>query len=544
MPLRAEAQQVAPSRVTPETLRPEAAPSQPVTLPSAAGLTAPPNADQLYVAVGRVEVAGTFPELEGKTAELFGPLSGTRVTVAHLYDVANDLEQAYAAAGFFLARIVVPPQQVTDGGVLHLTVIDGVIGRIDAKDVPERQRDLVLARLQPIVDVHHLTLDDMERRLLLISDLPGLQVRSTLTAGDTSGSTLVVLQGRQTYATGTLGFDDRLPNSLGTWSISASGALNGVLGFGEQSYLSFVTSPDTAPARLRVYGGGLVAPLGNDGLTINPEYTKSLARPTPVEGAPATQGDFERLAVRANYPVIRSRTQNLSVQGSVEWDRETLVPIGFNAQFYDDDYAAGRLRSVYTFSVDRDTPVQLTGTLSHGLGGRTGTLTDPLSRIGASPNFTTANVMATVQHPLPAEMLLYVAARAQTSFNNPLMLAEQFALDGLSALSAFADGTFSVDQGATLRIEISRPFGLPIAGTTIGLSPYVFGAGGWGELVVPTALEHRDVVAGSAGFGVRTDSSIAGIAGASLAFEFARKFSDAPAVPAGYRVNLSLNLRF
>jgi hemolysin activation/secretion protein len=541
---RAHAQQVAPSRVTPESLLPAAPPPPQINLTAPAGLTPPPDALNLQVQVAHVDVGGTFPGFEGRTAAILDPLLGHRVSVAHIYELANDLERAYSDAGYFLARIVIPPQQLVDGGTLHLTVIDGVIERIDVKDVPESQRAVVSDRMAPIVGLHHVTLDDIERRLLLASDVPGLQLRSTLSAGDKPGTTLVVLQGTHSYATGTLGFDNRLPASLGTFAMNGSAALNSVFGLGEQTYFSITESPQIAPPQLRVLGGGFVLPIGNDGFTVNPEYTNSLARPNPPGGTPATQGDFQRLSFRANYPVIRTRAQNLNLQGSVEWENEQLVPIGFPTRLYSDDYEAARLRTVYTIFLDPSTPLQLTGTLSHGLSGRTATSTLPLSRLGASPTFTSASIEASLQYSLPASLQLAVTGRTQTSFGTPLMLSEQFSLDGLTALSAFADGAFSVDQGATLRVEISRSLTVPIAGQGFALSPYVFGAGGWGQLVMPTAVEHRDIGAGSAGFGLRTDTAVTGLAGASLAVEFGRKFSDVPTVPAGYRANLSVNLRF
>lgn len=538
------AQQVAPSRVTPQTLQPAAPPSAPVELPAPAGLTPPENADKLSLVVGRIEVAGTFPGFERQTAAIVGPLDGRRVTVAQLYDAANDLEHAYAAAGYFLARVVIPPQKLANGGTVRLSVIDGVIERIDAKGVPERQRTVVLWRMQGLVGVHHLMLSAIERRLLLLSDIPGLQVRSTLAAGAHPGGTLVVLQGTQTYATGTFGFDDRLPASLGTWQMNASAALNSVLGLGEQAYVSANTTPDIGLRRLRVFGGGFVLPLGNDGFTINPEYTKSLARPKPAAGTPATQGDFRRVALRASYPVIRGRAENLTVQTSLEWNDEELNPIEFPGLIYHDNYEVGRLRAFYAFQPIPELPMQVTGAVSHGLAGRAATAALPLSRLGAAPVFSSAYLEASLQYQLPASLSLAVIGRAQTSFNSPLMLAEQFALDGLNAVSAFADGTFSVDQGATLRAELRRPVTFPLGGQVVVLSPYIFGAGGWGELVMPTAVEHRDLGAGAAGIGVRTDASVAGLFTGGLSFEIARKFSDVPTVPSGYRANLLLSLRF
>jgi len=168
----------------------------------------------------------------------------------------------------------------------------------------------------------------------------------------------------------------------------------------------------------------------------------------------------------------------------------------------------------------------------------------PLSRQGASPTFTTAFFEASLQHPLPAGLVISVTGRGQSSFGRPLMLAEQFSLDGTGALSSFAEGSLSVDQGATLRTELSRPFALPIFSHTFVFSPYVFAAGGIGNIVLPTLVERADITAGSAGVGLRTDTGVAGVFGSTVAFEFARKFSDVRNVPTGYRANLSVNLRF
>jgi hemolysin activation/secretion protein len=544
-PLHALAQQVAPSRVTPETLQP-AAPSAPpqISLPAAAGLTAPPNAENLSVRPGRVDVDGTFPGLEETTASVLAPLRAGTVTVAKIYEVANDLERAYADAGYFLARVAIPAQQLVDGGPLKLTVIDGVIERIDAKEVPERQREVVIARLNPLIGRHRLTLDEMERRLLLVSDIPGVQVRSVLSPGDTPGGTLLELQGTHTLANGSLGFNNSLPASLGPYVLNASASLNSPLGLGEQTYLSIMSTPEMFPQRLRVIGGGAAVPIGVDGLTVNPEYTNSRARPAPPSGFPATQGDFERFAFRASYPVIRGRNENLSIQGSVEYLTEQLIPIGFATKLYLDEYEALRLRAVYTFQPLPNNPLQLTAGISRGISGRSATAALPLSRLGASPTFTTVFFEAGMQHPLPAGLLISVTARGQTSFGRPLMLSEQFSLDGGAALSAFAEGSISVDQGATLRAELSRPFAMPIFSHTFVFSPYLFAAGGFGNIVLPTVVERADIGAGSAGVGLRTDTGVAGLFGSTVAFEFARKFSDVPTVRTGYRANLSVNLRF
>jgi len=232
---QAAAQRVAPSQVTPQSLRPEAAPGAAIALPGAAGLTAPANAAALSLTLGGVSIEGGLPELRGESDAIVGRLSGRRVTVADIYAAANALEQAYAAAGYILVRVVVPPQRLAGGATLRLVLVDGFVEAVDVKGVPESQRELVKARMSGIVGKRHVTLAEIERRLLLASDIPGLSLRSTLSRGATPGGTLLVLEGTQNFVTGSAGVDNRLPNSLGIFELNSSAALNSAFGYASRS---------------------------------------------------------------------------------------------------------------------------------------------------------------------------------------------------------------------------------------------------------------------------------------------------------------------
>jgi len=80
--------QVAPSRVTPETLRPEPGPPPAISLPNGAPAQIPPEAANLSITVGQFEVSGTFPQFQNQTAVLINALRGTRMTVAQIYALA------------------------------------------------------------------------------------------------------------------------------------------------------------------------------------------------------------------------------------------------------------------------------------------------------------------------------------------------------------------------------------------------------------------------------------------------------------------------
>ncbi len=547
------AQQVAPSQITPPTLRPQPQEGAAITLPGAAELTAPADAAGLSVSLGHVTVEGGFPELQDETAAIIGALQDRRVTVAQVYAAANALEQAYAAAGYVLARVAVPPQKLADGGPLRLTLVDGFIEAVDVAGVPERQRDAVAARMASLVGQRHVRLADIERRLLLVSDMPGLALRSTLTRGATPGGTLLLVEATQTYATGTLGFDNRLPKSLGPFALNASVSLNSVFGFGEQVYASASSGSDLARAfdgrsPVQIYGGGLVLPIGTDGFTLNPEYTSASTRPAPAAGAPAGEGDFERVALRAGYPLIRTRAQTLSLLATYEWNQEALTPIGFPTELYQDRYHVLRFQAQDAFVLPSGDVGMATGIFSQGLAGRDGDLTAtgiPLSRQGASPIFSKLNADMRFTLPLSDAFQLALIGHGQTTFGVPVFLAEQFSLDGPDALSAFASGTLEVDEGATLRAEVSHAVTIALGPLQTTLAPYLFGAGGVGVLDGATAVEQATIRAGSFGAGLRAGADALGLPyGTSLSFELAKKVSDFPGEERGYRVNLAMTVKF
>jgi hemolysin activation/secretion protein len=142
-------------------------------------------------------------------------------------------------------------------------------------------------------------------------------------------------------------------------------------------------------------------------------------------------------------------------------------------------------------------------------------------------------------------MSLTLYGAAQTSFGKPLMISEQFALDGPGAVSGFPTGTFVVDEGALGRVEFGETFFLPVQGGSVPIEPYVFGAGAIGFIDDATALQQATLHVGTVGLGARATVNSSGIpSGADLGVEVGRYVSDVPAEHDGWRGNLSLSIRF
>ena len=541
------AQIAAPSQVTPQSLRPAAPSNAPtVVLPGSSDITAPNGNSDLTVLVGDAQLEGQFPELLAATEPVIGSLRNRTVSVAQIYAAAAELEQIYAAAGYVLVRIVVPPQNLVDHGRLRLVVVDGFIESVDVAALPEKVRTAVASRVSGLVGRRHLRLHEIERALLVAGEIPGLNLRSTLSRGERQGGVRLILDGEHRLVSVSTGADDRLPGSLGTWQLRGTVALNSAFGAGEQIYGTAGIGPDRNAAiggssPLAIYGAGAIIPIGVDGLTLNPEYTRSTTRTAQGPGVPASIGVFERYALRLREPISLTRKASLFFNFSLEDIDQWMTAPDFGTSLNHDHYAVLRAGPDFATTLPWGAGLQLGALLSQGLGGRSAmdaaTSGIPLSRLGAGPDFTKLGGTAHISQPLPASFRLDLIAAAQASFGKPMLRPEQIVLDGSDALSAFASGTFSADQGVTLRSELSRPFALNAANATV--SPYLFGAVGRGWLANATSIEQASFDAGSVGLGVRGNvEAAANRPGESLALEVARGFTDLAGVRQGWRANV------
>jgi hemolysin activation/secretion protein len=307
------------------------------------------------------------------------------------------------------------------------------------------------------------------------------------------------------------------------------------------------TFDPTSP--LLVLGAGAVVPLGVDGWSFNPEYTYSRSQPEPAGGSPASIGYFQRFALRTSYSLIRTRTKTFTLTGALEYVTQNVALPLFGTDLNNDRYGVLRIGATYEIELPWGAGLQTSTTFSRGLGGRDGADADasgiPLSRQGAGPFFNKANVDAHLTSPLPLGFRVNLTGRAQTSFGEPLLVSEQFSLDGPQAVSAYPNGTFSVDEGVTLRSELSRPFAMSGFVVPATVSPYVFAAFGAGILDDPTVDEVAAIRAGAVGVGLRTFiETPGGYQGATLELEAAKQFSNLRTLTQGWRGNISVSRRF
>lgn len=551
------------SDITPSSFAPDAQRLKGAVVFSGARGTKPPaGAEKLLINLSGVTLTDGLPQMAEVNAATKARLSGKTITVAEIFNAASDLETAYTQAGFVLARVVLPAQELRDGGRLKIVVIDGFVETVDTANVPAPVRNRISRITDPLVGKRSLRLPEIERQLLLAGDTYGVSLGSALAAGATPGGTSLILQPEFRPVTGFFAFDNANASSLGPINLSAGVEVNSPFNLGETFYARISGSPASDNAnglgaffgsdpRVRTLSVGGVVPLGYKGLTLNIEATDSRTAPDPLP-LPTTSR-FDRTSVRLFYPFIRTRNRNISGQLTLDRqsDEQFLVGAGnTRTPVYKDETTVLRAALDGFWLTEGGAAIEAGASLSHGIDALgTRTLADvgggtPLSRQGADAEFTKLVLSGRIRRPINDRFNFSLAGRMQTSFGDPLLTAEQFGIAGSQELSAFDAGAIKGDSGFVARAEISMPKQVSYGDTPLLISPYIFGAYGDVSLEAPTAQEVADLSATSVGIGVELNSlSKSNFSTATVRIEYARGTRD-DNLPDNNRFSIQGSFRF
>jgi hemolysin activation/secretion protein len=318
-----------------------------------------------------------------------------------------------------------------------------------------------------------------------------------------------------------------------------------VLGFGETFYARVSGHPGGADAtgvgslfgstpRTRTLAGGLLFPIGIDGLTLNIEGTESLTAPK-VFDLVQTDSIFDRLSVRMRYPWVRTRSFNLASEFIFDAEEEKVNLTVPGAVF---PLSLDRLR-VLRAAIDANRQFESGGILAgrvvasagvDAFGARSradATLDLPLSRDGADANFQKLEALVTYAQPIAEHLGVALYARGQTSFNQALARAEQIGIASFRELSTFDAGTLGGDSGWIIRGDVSSPWTFPVGSVPVSFTPYAFAATGTLYLERPTIFEQKITRVSSFGIGLNLGTSLGpGLPEATLTLEFGRRIRD------------------
>jgi hemolysin activation/secretion protein len=429
-----------------------------VSVPIEARAEQPAPSDQPEaVFVSRFRVTGVTVFAEAPIRALLAEGEGRALTLVQMEGFAGRITAFYRRHGYLLARAYVPVQEMRDG-VVEIAVLEGRVGRIEVSGARWYDPDLLRSYVRPRGEFPVYHAGDYERGLLLLNELPGLEVKSTLKPGAETGTTDILLDvEKDRLITGSVDANNYGTPVTGYERFGVTLNLNNPLGVGDGLAFRGLTSR---------MGGALwftrlsyTAPLDTQGTRLIGAYThiRVGANVGASVGDVDVRGNGDVGSLYAVHPFIRSR--ELSVHGQAGFDYKD-----FHNEFQVDDeilIQKDRLRvfSVGTSlgSIDRWRGINnLSLTLWQGigdfLGGLKGDRDSHASRPGAGGTFTKLTGEVARLQQITTTTSLYLKAGGQWA-SRGLVAPEQFIVGGQGTVRGYPVAEISGDNGYTVTGE-------------------------------------------------------------------------------------------
>lgn len=416
-----------------------------------------PDAQAPAGAAGGVKIVVSSVAIEGAKAftpsELLaqaGFVPGSELDLSQLRAMAARITDFYRGTGYFVARAYLPAQDVRDGQVT-ITVVEGSYGQVEQRNQSRLSPSVARGLMGEVSAGEAVRSAPLESSLLLLSDLPGVAVRSTLAPGVAVGtSDLLVDIVPGAAFSGSVDADNQGNRYTGRERLGAVLNLNNPAGLGDVASLRLLTAGDgllkyaRASYQVQAGRGKLGLAYAHLDYRLGKEFASLRAHSTA-----------EVASVFGSYPLLRSRNANHYLQWSFDDKR-------FDDRVDSTGVQSDKKSRVLTLNLNGDQRNLLgseslsTYQLSAGFG-----RFDPQSaalRAADAASSRTAGSFSKLGFSLghlqsvASSTYLSVALGGQFASKN-LDASEKMALGGSSAVRAYPEGETQADEAYVLSIE-------------------------------------------------------------------------------------------
>lgn len=383
----------------------------------------------------------------------------------------NDLNQAaavitshYRKAGYFLAQAYIPKQDVVKGTV-QIDILEGRIGQSGFTANPQLKvcQSLIQGYLAPFKSETLIEESPLERRLLLLNDLPGVRARANFKPGEGVGHSdmNVDITALGKRITGGLDIDNYNSRFTGEYRFSPYLTINNPLQIGDQLAFKFTESHNDG---LTIGQFNYSLPVGYQGTRIGIGYTGLRYQlDESFDGL-----DFETLDAHGvahvataylQHPLVRSPSFNLYASVGFDYklfeDRQGLDGFvnertnkqghfGLSADARDAFAGGGVTTASFNFGVgdlSLDTPAVLAADQRADTG------------LHTQGTYSKFNYHFSRQQNLWQELSFYAGFNGQLAFNN-LDSSEKFYLGGPNGVRGYPLFEATGDEGHIITGEL------------------------------------------------------------------------------------------
>lgn len=404
------------------------------------------------IAVKAFQVTGNTQIDDATIAAQLADLAGRELTLAQLREGARRITQLYRERGYPLARAWLPQQEMVQG-VVRMEIIEGRYGAVRV-DNQAHLNPLALGPLKQLAPGEVVKADSLEHALLLMRELSGVNVTSTLQPGTEVGTTdLAVELTPDRLLQGSVDINNYGNHYTGEYRLSAALEMGNLLGLGDQLSLRVLGTDDK-----QLYGrvGWQSGGLGRWGTQLGVGYSHmqyTLGKDFDVLDA---TGSARVASVWATQPLIRSRT--LSLSAAIQFDHKRLQD---DIGLYASRNAKHSQVVQASLSGNGNDDWLGGGASSFSLAWSSGSLhledaayraTDAFTA-RTRGNFQKMNVSLARWQQLSAPFSLYGSIEGQWA-NRNLDSSEKMGLGGAYGVRAYPQGEASGDQGWLGKLEL------------------------------------------------------------------------------------------
>ena len=350
-----------------------------------------------------------------------------------------------------MTQAYLPAQDIKDGAVT-IAVIEGRYGSVTLRNKTNLSDSLATGLLEGLNAGDAIAIAPLESRLQLLSDIPGVNVRSTLVPGASVGASDLIVDvtpGRR--VTGSLEADNAGNYYTGEYRIGGTVHLNNPTGHGDVASLRALTSGDGMK-----YGrASYQAQIGK--ATAGVAYSALEYRLGKEFASLNAHGTVEIASVYGSYPLIRTRNANL--YALINFDAKT-----FQDKVDSTSSVTDKKAQVWSASLHGNNRDNFGGggLSSYSLTGSFGNLDieTPAAlaqdQIVPGPH-TNGNYQKLGFHAVRVQSVtrmisLYAAINGQFASKN-LDISEKMALGGLYGVRAYPVGESYGDEGYLVNLE-------------------------------------------------------------------------------------------
>ncbi len=448
-----------------------------VESPSLENKPAPSNAPD-----GSEQAFFIFKDLrfEGMTAyqpqqflDLYEADKGQRISVARLFEILNSVQQRYLDDGYGLSRVVMPTQDIA-GGTVVFQVIEGYAAEL-VLDGDFPSSPVISDAVRKIEAMKPLNTKKLERLLLIMNDLPGLNVSALLGPTQTpqpvlGGIRLTLKRNFERTQSFGLSVNNQGSRFSGPAQIIGNARQASLVSNYDEVSASIVTAIPVVEMRYLALKYQRPA-FGVSGLIVSADLVLGRTQPGLSLDQLDVKGRSQSLKLAFSYPLIRQREETLKISGSFEArnaDTDLL-----NSEIYDDRLRILGLGGTYNYADSYNGLNAFEVNLFKGINAlgvrRTGS--DRLSREQGESDFTKFTASVGRVQNLGSGFDLFGIVQGQYSYD-PLLASEEFGFGGGQTGRGYDPSEITGDRGLSGTLELR--YNALVAPYNFALQPYGF----------------------------------------------------------------------